>query len=295
MRFRMIKGSYLGICALALSNIVFAGEMGALSPSADHNFYLGIGGNYNSSSIENQTIYGKGVNSAYVGSVLTSSGSAAGTSSPFYQNESKFSPHVQAGYLKYFKNDDNFWGAKFSYDYLNAHLSNDDMIIPQAGSNYKYGTQETIYFTGNYLVESVQTSINHELMLLAYVGHSFKNTKVYLGAGPSLFGMHSKINDLVGHADYVVPGMDISGAPAYLSKSMWEWGGAAQLGITYYLSSSWFLDLNYTYAGTGKNTIKYISPFTNYIAGQNTVGTSYINPSQQVTVQSLGLSINKVF
>ena len=291
----MIKGSYIGLCTLALSHIAFAGDMATSSTSPDQHFYIGLGGNYNSSSIENQTVYGKGINNAYTGSILSSSGSAAGTSSPFYQNESRFSPHVQAGYLKYFKNEGDFWGAKFSYDYLNAHLSNDSMTIPQAGSNYKYATQETIHFTGNYLVESVQTSINHELMLLAYIGHSFHQTKVYLGAGPALLGMHSKINDLVGHADYVVPGENISGAPAYLSQSMWEWGGAAQLGVTYPLSSSWFLDFNYTYAGTGKNKIKYVSPFTNQIAGQNTVGTSFINPSQRATVQSLSASINKVF
>ena len=272
-----------------------AGDMGASSAISDKNFFIGIGGNYNSVSLEKQTVYGKGVNSAYTGSVLSSSGSAAGTSSPFYQNESLFSPHVQAGYLKNFENGSNFWGAKFSYDYLNTHLSDKDMTIPQAGSNYKYGTQETIYFTGNYLVESVQTSINHELLLLAFIGHSFEHSRMYFGMGPSLFGMNSNVNHLVGHADYVIPGADISGAPAYLSKSMWQWGGAAQLGLTYALSSSWFIDVNYTYAATARNTIKYVSPFTNVIAGQNTVGTSYINPSQQIAVQSFGVSINKTF
>ena len=198
--------------------------------------------------------------------------------------------------LQSFKNELNFWGAKFTYNYLNAHLSNNGMTIPQSGSNHIYSpSTSTVYFTGNYLVESVQTSINHELLLLAFIGHSFEYSKLYFGIGPSLFGMHSNINDLVGHADYVLPGQNISGVPAYLSKSMWEWGGAAQLGITYSLSSSWFLDFNYTYAGTARNTIKYVSPFTNTIDGQNTVGTSYINPSQRITVQSFGVSINKAF
>lgn len=291
----MGKKCCIGLYALALSNMVFAGGMGEVASLSDKHFFIGMGGNYNLANIEKQTIYGKGVNSAYTGSVLTSSGSAAGTSSAFYQNESQMSPHAQIGYFQNFKSGGNFWGAKFSYDYLNAHLSNKDMTIPQAGSNYNYTRQDTTYFTGNYLVESVQTSINHELMLLAYVGHSFKHTQLYFGMGPSLFGMQSHINDLVGHADYVRVGENISGAPAYLSSSMWEWGGAAQLGLTYSLSSSWFLDVNYTYAGTARNTHKYVSPFTNFIAGQNTVGTSYINPTQQVTVQSIGVSINKVF
>ena len=269
--------------------------MGAASAVPDKHYFIGIGGNYNSVSLEKQTIYGKGINSAYLGSILTTSGSALGTSSPFYQNESIFSPHAQIGYFKYFENKINFWGAKFSYDYLNAHLSDKDMTIPQAGSNYNYSTQETTYFTGNYLVESVQTSINHELLLLAFIGHSFENSRMYLGIGPSLFGMSSNVNHLVGHADYVTQGEVISGSPAYLAKSIWQWGGAAQIGFTYSLSSSWFIDLNYTYAATARNTIKYVSPFTNVIGPYNTAGTSYINPSQQIAVQSFGVSINKIF
>ena len=169
------------------------------------------------------------------------------------------------------------------------------MTIPQAGSNNIYSPQSTDYFTGNYVVESVQTAVNHELLLLGYIGHAFSSCKVYLGAGPALFGMDSKINNIVGHADYVVKGQNISGSPAYLSKSFWEWGGAGQIGLTYSFSPSWFLDFNYTYAATGTNTIKYVSPFTNTIAGQNTVGTSYINPTQQIAVQSFVVSVNKTF
>jgi opacity protein-like surface antigen len=291
----MRKGYYIGIYALALSGTVCAGDMGTLSSSPEKHFFIGIGGADNNASLDKQTIYGKGVNKAYISGVLQSQGSAAGTSSPFYENTNPFSPHAQVGYFQNFKNGINFWGAKFTYDYLNAHLADNNMTIPQAGSNNNVQTQQTTYFTGNYLVGSVQTSIKHELLLLAFIGHSFEHCKVYLGAGPSLFGMDSKVNNLVGHADYVLPGQNISGAPAYLSKSMWEWGGVGQIGITYSLSSSWFLDLNYTYAATARDTIKYVSPFTNLIAGQNTVGTSYINPSQQVAVQSFGVSINKVF
>lgn len=291
----MKKGFYIGLCALALSSSGFAGDMGASSSLPNQYFFAGLGGAYNDASLNKQTVYGKGVNSAYLNGVLQSQGSAAGTSSPFYQNEDLLSPHVQVGYLRDFENGINFWGAKFSYDYLNAHFSDSSMTIPQAGSNNNNINQTTTYFTGNYLVESVQTSINHELVLLGFIGHSFKHCKLYLGVGPSLFGMASKINDLVGHADYVVPGENISGAPAYLSKSVWEWGGAGQVGITYSLASSWFLDFNYTYAATARNIIKYVSPFTNLIAGQNTVGTSYINPSQQIAVQSIGVSINTIF
>ena len=290
----MIKRCYMGLCAFVLSSSTFAGEMGAVSSLVDKNFFVGIGGGYNSANLEKQTVYGKGINSAYLGPVLTSSGSAAGTSNPFYQNESLFSPHAQAGYLRHFRDGTHFWGAKFVYDYLNAHLSNTDMTIPQAGSNYNYISGATTPFTGNYAVESVQTSVNHELLLLAFIGHSFKHSNMYFGIGPALFGMQSNIYHLIGYADYKGnPGTDISGAPVNLAKSVWEWGGAAQIGVTYSLSSSWFLDFNYTYAGTARNTIKYVSPFTNQILTDSLVGTSYINPSQQVAVQSFRISINK--
>jgi hypothetical protein len=291
----MKKGYYVGLCALAMSSITCAGEMGAASSLPDGNFFLGIGGSYASAELNKQTIYGKGINNAFTGSTLSSSGSAAGTSIPFYDNEKLFAPHAQLGYLRHFKNSTNFWGAKFTYDYLNAHFAHNDMTIPQAGSNYRYTSQSTEDFIGNYVIESTQTSVNHQLLLLAFIGHSFDHCKAYFGVGPALFGMNSKIYRLVGHADYYVHGMDISGAPVNLSKTMWEWGGAGQLGVTYSLNPSWFLDINYTYALTARNTVKYISPFTNVIAGQNTVGTSYINPSQQIAVQAFSISINKLF
>ncbi|MCX7117022.1 MAG: hypothetical protein NTW94_03790 [Legionellales bacterium] len=294
----MTKGYHVGLCALVLSSAACAGEMGVISPTASQGFYAGIGGGYHSANINDQLIYGKGVNSAYsnIGNILTSTGSAAGYSNPFYQTNTLFSPNVQAGYLQHFGANDHFWGAKFVYDYLNAHFSNNNTNIAQAGSNYNVITGATTPFTGNYVVESVQTSINHEFLLLAYLGHSFKNSNLYFGIGPSLFGMDSNIYNLVGFADYKgMPGTDISGAAVSLSQSMWEWGGAAQLGLTYSLSPTWFLDFNYTYAGTGKNTIKYVSPFTNQIATDHLVGTSYINPSQWAAVQSVRVTINKSF
>lgn len=290
----MRNGYYMGLCTLVLSSAAFAGEMGEASAPEKH-YFFGLGGAYNGANLDRQTIYGKGVNSAYLNGVLQSQGSAAGNSSPFYQNESVFSPHAQLGYMQNFKNGSDFWGAKFSYDYLDAHFSNNPMTIPQAGSNNNVQTQTITYFTGNYLVESVQTSINHELLLVGFIGHSFKSCNVYLGAGPALFGMDSRINNIVGHADYVVRGENISGAPAYLSTSTWEWGGVGQVGLTYAISPTWFVDFNYTYAGTARNTLKYVSPFTNLIAGQNTAGTSYINPSQQIAVQTVSVSINKAF
>jgi hypothetical protein len=46
--------------------------------------------------------------------------------------------------------------------------------------------------------------------------------------------MQNNIYHLIGYADYKgTPGTNISGVPAHLLKSFWQWGGAAQLGVTY--------------------------------------------------------------
>lgn len=292
----MTKRFYAGLSTLVLSSSVFAGSMGPTAPVVDKGFFVGIGGNYNSASLDNQKIWGKGVNDAYLGPILTSTGSAEGFSNPFYQTVNIFSPHAQAGYFQHFAGSPNFWGAKFSYDFLDAHFADYNMTIAQAGSNYNVITGVTTDFTGNYAVESAQTSVNHELLFLAFLGHSFEHIHAYLGGGAVLLGMQSNIYHLIGYADYNgMQGTDISGAPVNLSQSMWEWGGAGQLGLTYFIDPSWFLDVNYTYARTGRNTVKYVSPFTNQIGPDHLIGTSYINPSQEVAVQSVSLSINKRF
>jgi len=287
---------YIGLCSITISSIAFAGEMASSAPPVNNGVFLGIGGSYNSVSLQKQKIWGKGVTDAYTGPILTSTGSASGYSNPFYQNESRFAPQAQIGYLQHFTGNNYFWGVKFVYNYLDAHFSNNNMTIAQAGSNYNLLTDATTSFTGNYAVESVQTAINHELLLLGFLGQSFNKSNVYLGIGPSLVEMQNNIYHLIGYADYQGnQGTNISGAPAYLSKSFWEWGGSAQLGVTYALSPSWFLDFNYTYTRIFRDTIKYISPFTNHVNADNLVGTSFINPSQQAVTQGFSVTINKQF
>jgi hypothetical protein len=66
-------------------------------------------------------------------------------------------------------------------------------------------------------------------------------------------------------------------------------------GRDYYLSPTWFLDLNYTFALSASYKTKYSSPFTNSNGVPTSVGTAYINASQQFTSQSVGVSLNRVF
>jgi hypothetical protein len=66
------------------------------------------------------------------------------------------------------------------------------------------------------------------------------------------------------------------------------WGGAAQVGVDYYLSPTSFLDLNYTFALSASYKTKYSSPFTNSNGVLTSVGTAYINASQQLPLNRSG-------
>lgn len=282
------------LCA-SVSTVAFSGGMGSEESLPNSIRYIGVGGSYNSVNLINQQIWAKGVTSAYSAGALASTGSASEYSNPFNAQQNIIAPHLQAGYSKYFGNNAYFLGMKFSYDYVDSTISDNNKYIPQAGANTTVSGQVT-YFTGNEFAETVQTGAQHELLLLAYIGQSFKSTSVYFGAGPSLFGMHSNIYRITGYADYKgVQGTNITGQPADLSQSSWQWGGAGQVGATYAISPTWMLDFNYTYATTSHYTNKYVQPFTNTAAGDNIVGTNYVQPSQRVAINTFALSINRVF
>jgi len=293
-----------GFCAvavlgtLAASGLAVAGGMG--SSESKGNVFIGLGGSYNSVALANQKLYGKGVSQTFDrDGIHIDDGSAAGYSVPFNNDKNKLAPQVQTGYFKHFMDSALFWGGKFSYQYLDVTFSNDNMTIAQSGGFINTSTTENLPsspFTGNYVVQSVQTSVNHDLLLLAFVGNSFKQSDIYLGVGPSVFGMQNKIYNLTGYADLEGVTTNISGAPANFSKTMWVWGGAAQLGAAYHISPTWVFDFNYTYAITARDTVKYSAPFTNVTEVGNTqIGTSFIHSAQHIVVQSVMFSVNKVF
>ncbi len=88
---------------------------------------------------------------------------------------------------------------------------------------------------------------------------------------------------------------DVTGTPDNFATSEWVWGGAAQIGFTYYLDHAWFLDLNYTYARSAKFDSNFSAPFTSTNFGYHIFGTLFVDPSQRVTDQSVSLTINRRF
>lgn len=206
-------------------------------------------------------------------------------------NVNAYSPSIQAGYFEKVKDSNYLWGAKFSYSYLGGSTATNDFIrIPQYGA-YANGTP----FTGNAIASSYQKTIKHQLSLVPYVGQAFEKSTLYFGAGPTLSQVNTKINNLVGFADLNGDRTDISGVAQNFTDTQWVLGATAMLGGTYYLNTSLFLDLNYSYSMTKNKTSSYYSTFHN-VSSPNTYAGELIGSSTgTATVQSVGISMNKLF
>src|SRR5262249_56572643 len=126
-------------------------------------------------------------------------------------------------------------------------------------------------FCGYAFAKSYETTIDHQLALMSFIGRSFDKTLLYIGGGVTYARTHTNINDLVGFADITHPLEIISGPPQDFSGSGWVWGGALIVGGSYFFTPSWFLDVSYMYARTKKKKLNYSSKFTNTNGPTNSV------------------------
>lgn len=292
----MRKRIVLAANILAISTS-FAGDMGGAGHLMQEGLFIGLGGNYNSINTT-QNAWGEGISSIQTSTGANTNGIAQGSGATFHAITNTFAPEVQAGYMKYFSGTDNLYGLKFSYQYLRANATNPDLYIPQLGqSTSSTGTTSALF--GYVIADSVQISMNHELALLAFIGHAFENKYIYLGVGPSLFNLQSRNYNSIGYAEVEGVTVDVTGLVNYSSPSIWAWGGAAQVGMSYFINPTWFIDASYTYAITGSNTTRHQQPFTNgaNLAGVNylTSGTLMTSDTMKISNQSVSVSINKVF
>ena len=276
----------------------FAGGMGTTELDLMHDgLFLGLGGDYNSINIT-QNSWGKGISNIQSGGI-SSNGVAQGTGAPFHNTSNTFAPEIQAGYFKHITGTENLYGIKFAYQYLGSIATNSNLYIPQLGETTNASTWAVSSLFGWVNADSVQVTTNHELTLLAFIGRSFGNKYIYVGAGPSLFNLKSKNYYSIGYADFDGATLDVTGLVSYASPSIWAWGGAAQLGMTYFMSPTWFIDASYTYAITGNNTTSHEQAFinsstigkTSYV----TSGTLFTRDTLSVSNQAVTLAINKVF
>jgi outer membrane protein W len=254
-------------------------------------WFAGLGGSFNSVNFD-QDMFANGVGDVFSGSTRVATGAAGGPANPRQDIESTLAPEAQVGYFAHFAGSSWLWGGKVVYRYVDATATQSD-VAPQAGMLQTITGPDS--FTGNVVIGSYRTKLDHELAFMPFIGHSFARSYVYLGAGPALFGTQTKIDNAIGFADFNGSRGDVTGTPDNFASSDWVWGGAAQVGATYFLDHDWFLDLNYTYARSAKFKSNFSAPFASSTLGYNVVGTLYVDPSQRVTDQSVSVSFNRRF
>jgi opacity protein-like surface antigen len=256
-------------------------------------FFLGLGASANWIDFGHQHVYAIGTSNVFTDGVLSASGSAQGPTNISMNSQLAFAPSFQGGYFQRFGTSDWLWGAKLSYNYLGATSTNNNSIIPQFGSFTTLANPTPVPFSGPAYVRAAQTSLLQEIDLIPFLGRSFGQSYVYAGGGPTLSQTRTKLNGLVGFAFVDGAIVDQSGAPQDFSSSSWLIGGAAVVGVTYFLTPTWFLDLNYTYAMTEGHTSNFASPFVDH--SSTSVGTLVGNSAWRAETQRVGLTINKAF
>jgi opacity protein-like surface antigen len=256
-------------------------------------FFLGLGASGNWTDFGNQHVYAIGTSQVYTDGILSASGSAQGPTRIPMTTQFAFAPSFQGGYFQRFGTSDWLWGAKLSYNYLGATSTNTNSIIPQFGSYTTILNPTPVPFSGPAYVRDAKTSLFQEIDLIPFLGRAFGRSYVYAGGGPTLSQTRTQLNGLVGFA--LVDGgiVDQSGAPQDFSSSSWLFGGAAMVGVIYFVTPTWFVDLNYTYAMTEGHTATFASPFIDH--SSTSVGTLVGNSAWKAETQRVGLTINKAF
>ena len=79
------------------------------------------------------------------------------------------------------------------------------------------------------------------------------------------------------------------------SNDDWVWGGAARVGATYASGPRWFLDLAYTFARSEEFKIKNAASFSNSNGPLTSSGVAFLNTREQITNQSVVLTLNRQF
>jgi hypothetical protein len=159
-------------------------------------FFVGAGGGLGIVASGEQSVFNKGLSMIFDNGELLGTGSAVGPPvTPDLGAEVTGVPLGQLGYFRHFGNSDWLWGAKFSYSYLGStNLAVHNLVIPQTGT----GTVPNVSsFDGFSVTKSYEVFVDHQLSLVPFVGRSFKNSFLYIGAGPSLSHLGASLNDLV--------------------------------------------------------------------------------------------------
>ena len=262
-------------------------------------FFGGLGGGWSSGSFGNQDVYGKGTSYSPPYLLHTAQiGSAAGSTGLELDSQSALAPLIQAGYFQHVSGSQWMGGGKLLYSYLGIGSANSQQQIPQAGGFTEDGSYTP--FTGNYLVQSYRQTINQQISLIPLIGRSFERSYVYLGVGPTTLQTKTLIENITGFENAAaIPTTPTGiGLGEKYSTTQWLFGGVAMLGATYFIDSTWFMDISYTYSMTGSKTSSWGGPWTDTDIARGNVprtGTNIGRSSGSVNIQALMITINKVF
>ncbi|MBL6617949.1 MAG: hypothetical protein ISP49_08565 [Reyranella sp.] len=304
VRMRGLSGALA--CALALAPGVRAqttdGVPGGGVPADGvpmSGFYAGIGVNANLVVPTNQTMYSQGISNVLVSgtNTLAATGAAGGPTNPHPPTAATISPSAQLGYFQRLEQSRFLLGAKFTYNYIAATVTDNFLPVPQSGSFSIIGGTPVTSFTGNVLIRSYQITADHQFAFVPQVGYTFDRSYVYFGAGPSLTHTEAKLSGVVGFANINgAAGTSITGAPVTYSNSQWLIGATLAAGATYFLTPSWFVDFGYTFTITDLWNATYASNFANSaIPGYTTTGVLSGSYTGSLNTHTLMVSINRRF
>jgi adhesin HecA-like repeat protein len=144
-------------------------------------------------------------------------------------------------------------------------------------------------------ITPAEINLKHQLSLVATIGRTFGNIALYAGGGPALFGIETNFINAIPFATSSLSGTFPASQPTTAFNENWVWGGAAQLGATYAFAGGWFLDFAYTYARSANFTIVNPATVFNQMGTLVTAGSAVLNAQEQVTNQSMTLTLNYKF
>lgn len=273
-----MKNNGIGLLALyLLISTASAGSGGEIGSPNLGGFFVGIGAAYDTLQIKSNTSA-----ELHVISGFPPLGLFYGARGAYDDSVDRVAPMAQAGYFRSFNDNGWLWGLKFLYK--NSQLE----VTRNTTSIHFFNPVENV--NNELVVEGFQTKMEHQLMLPLFIGHSFRNSFLYLGAGPSLQNVeHSVFQSTDNDSAFYIGNLN------GFSQEKWLWGGAVQAGMAYYLNPSWFLMLDYTYSKTKKYNQNHLVSFSPEVNNGLNSGFMSFNSNQRFTTQSVSLSINKVF
>lgn len=202
-------------------------------------------------------------------------------SNSFDGNQNAIAQEAHFGYFRHFPCSDWLWGAKFTYDYLQ-----DETLSREVTLNFDNNNR-----TSDQVSSSVRVNIEHELSALVLIGRSYSHGFVYTGLGPVFFETKNSFSTIRDdESGYYIGAID-----SLTSEYHWLRGGLLQVGLAYYPSASWFIDLNYSYSITSTSRISGSGTFTAEVNNGLNSGSVTFSNEERIISQALLLSINKVF